>query len=45
VHAVAARERIEMPLCEGVYQILYEGRPASQVVQALMTRPIKSEIE
>jgi glycerol-3-phosphate dehydrogenase (NAD(P)+) len=45
VHAVAAREGIEMPLCEGVYQILYEGRPASEVVQALMTRPIKAEVE
>jgi glycerol-3-phosphate dehydrogenase (NAD(P)+) len=45
VHSVAAREGIEMPLCEGIYQILYEGRPAGQVVQALMTRPIKAEIE
>jgi glycerol-3-phosphate dehydrogenase (NAD(P)+) len=45
VHAVAARTGIEMPLCEGVYQVLYEGRPASEVVQALMTRPIKPEVE
>ncbi len=45
VHAVAGREGIEMPLCEGVYQVLYEGRPASQVVQALMRRPIKPEAE
>ena len=45
VHAVAARKGIEMPLCEGVYQALYEGRAASEVVQALMTRPIKAETE
>lgn len=45
VHAVAARERIEMPLCEGVYQVLYERRPASEVVRALMARPIKAEAE
>ena len=43
VHMVAAREGIEMPLCEGVYQILYERRPASEVVWALMTRPIRAE--
>ncbi len=45
VRAVAAREAIEMPLCEGVYQILYERRAASEVVRALMTRPIKAEAQ
>jgi glycerol-3-phosphate dehydrogenase (NAD(P)+) len=45
VHGVAARERVEMPLCDGVYQILYESRPAREVVRALMTRPIKPELE
>ncbi len=45
VHVVATREGIEMPLSEGVYQILYQGRAAHQVVQALMTRPIKAEID
>jgi glycerol-3-phosphate dehydrogenase (NAD(P)+) len=45
VHAVAAREGIEMPLCEGIYQILYERRSASEVVRALMTRPIRAEAE
>jgi glycerol-3-phosphate dehydrogenase (NAD(P)+) len=45
VHEVAAREHVEMPLCEGVYQILYEGKPAREVVRALMGRPIKAESE
>ncbi len=45
VRAVAARERIEMPLCAGVYQILYEGLPARDAVRALMARPIKAEAE
>ncbi len=45
VRRVAARERVEMPLCAGVYQILYEGLPARDVVRALMTRPIKAEAE
>ena len=43
VHGVAARERVEMPLCEGVYQVLYEGKPARAIVRALMGRPIKAE--
>src|SRR5215469_16924305 len=45
VHAVAAREHVDMPLCEGVYQVLYEGLPAPDAVRALMRRPIKSETE
>ena len=45
LHGVAARAGVEMPLCEGVYQVLYEGVPARDAVRALMRRPIKSEIE
>jgi glycerol-3-phosphate dehydrogenase (NAD(P)+) len=45
LHAVAARAAVEMPLCEGVYRVLYEGVPARDAVRALMTRPIKSETE
>jgi glycerol-3-phosphate dehydrogenase (NAD(P)+) len=43
LHAVAARAGVEMPLCEGVYRVLYEGVPARDAVRVLMTRPIKSE--
>jgi glycerol-3-phosphate dehydrogenase (NAD(P)+) len=45
LHAVAARAGVEMPLCEGVYQVLYESVPARDAVRALMTRPIKSETD
>lgn len=45
VHAVATREGVEMPLCTGIYQVLYEGLPAREAVRALMTRPIKPELE
>jgi glycerol-3-phosphate dehydrogenase (NAD(P)+) len=45
LHAVAARAGVEMPLCDGVYQVLYEGVPARDAVRALMTRPIKSETD
>ena len=45
VRAVAQRENVEMPLCEGVYRVLYEGLPADEVVRALMRRPIRAEAE
>ena len=45
LHGVAARAGVEMPLCEGVYRVLYEGVPARDAVRALMTRPIKSETD
>jgi glycerol-3-phosphate dehydrogenase (NAD(P)+) len=45
VRTVATRANVEMPLCEGVYRVLYEQVPAKDAVRELMTRPIKSEIE
>jgi glycerol-3-phosphate dehydrogenase (NAD(P)+) len=45
IHSVAARLGVEMPLCEMVYRVLYEGLPAKDAVRALMTRPIRSEAE
>lgn len=44
-HAVARKMGVEMPLCAGVYRVLYEGVPAREAVRELMTRPIKSETE
>jgi glycerol-3-phosphate dehydrogenase (NAD(P)+) len=45
VHAVAQRENVEMPICEGIYGVLYEKLPARDVVRGLMSRPIKAERE
>ena len=45
VRTVAQRQNVEMPLCEGVYRVLYEGLPADEVVRALMRRPIRAEAE
>jgi glycerol-3-phosphate dehydrogenase (NAD(P)+) len=44
-YAVAKRMNVEMPLCTGVYRVLYEGVPARDAVRELMTRPIKSETD
>jgi len=43
VYEVAARENIEMPICEQVYLILYAGAVPSDAVTALMSRALKSE--
>jgi glycerol-3-phosphate dehydrogenase (NAD(P)+) len=43
VRNVAQREGVDMPLCEGIYSVLYEQKPAKEVVRGLMSRPIKAE--
>jgi glycerol-3-phosphate dehydrogenase (NAD(P)+) len=45
VHAVAQREKVDMPIAQGIYRVLYENAPARDVVKGLMTRPIRSEVE
>jgi glycerol-3-phosphate dehydrogenase (NAD(P)+) len=45
VHAVALREKVDMPIVGGIHRILYENEPARDVVKDLMTRPIRSEVE
>lgn len=44
-YEVARRMHVEMPLCAGIYRVLYEGVPARVAVRELMTRPIKSETD
>lgn len=43
VRTVAQRAQVDMPISEGLYSVLYEKRPAKDVVKDLMTRPIKAE--
>jgi glycerol-3-phosphate dehydrogenase (NAD(P)+) len=45
VHAVALREKVDMPIASGIYRVLYENEPARDVVKDLMTRPVRSEVE
>jgi glycerol-3-phosphate dehydrogenase (NAD(P)+) len=45
VHAVAQREKVEMPICEGIYGVLYQQLPAKDIVRGLMSRPIKAEMD
>ncbi len=43
VHRVAQRAGVEMPICEQIYRILYEGARPEEAVGALMQRALKSE--
>jgi glycerol-3-phosphate dehydrogenase (NAD(P)+) len=45
IDAVAARAKVEMPLCAMVYRVLYEKLPAKEAVRTLMSRPIRAEAE
>ncbi len=43
VHDIASRENISMPICEEVYQILYEGKEPKECAKDLMLRDLKKE--
>src|SRR5262249_11485823 len=40
---LAAKLGVEMPITEGVYQMLYEGKSPRELEVALMERPLKRE--
>lgn len=43
VREVAERLSVEMPICQQIYRILYEGAPPREAVSALMGRALKPE--
>ncbi len=43
VHQLAKREKIEMPICEQVFQVLYKNKNPRKALQNLMSRKLKSE--
>ncbi|MGH7663846.1 MAG: NAD(P)H-dependent glycerol-3-phosphate dehydrogenase [Gemmatimonadaceae bacterium] len=42
-HALAARERVDMPIVAAVFGILFEGRPARAAIGDLMRRELRPE--
>lgn len=44
-HRLAAREGVELPICDAVYAVLYEGSQPSAVLQSLLSRPLRAEHE
>jgi glycerol-3-phosphate dehydrogenase (NAD(P)+) len=43
VHDLSRKMGVEMPICDGVYSILYEGKTARQALLDLMGRELKRE--
>ncbi len=43
IHRFAQEYSIDMPICEAVYKILYEGRSPTEAIKDLMGRPLKEE--
>lgn len=43
VHGLAAQIGVEMPICEQVYQVLYEGKSAQEALTDLMGRELRRE--
>ena len=43
VHDLAEQEGIDVPICEEVYQILYEGKEPRLCASDLMLRDLKKE--
>jgi glycerol-3-phosphate dehydrogenase (NAD(P)+) len=45
VRGVAQNFRVEMPISEQTYRVIYEGAPPREAVRALMGRTVKSETQ
>jgi glycerol-3-phosphate dehydrogenase (NAD(P)+) len=45
VHDVSRKVGVEMPICEAVYQMLYEGMSMDEAVEGLMNRPSGEEFD
>ena len=43
--ALARKYKIEMPICEAVYRVLYRGEDPREMAQNLLTRRLKEEID
>jgi glycerol-3-phosphate dehydrogenase (NAD(P)+) len=45
VYQLAQAHHVDMPICEQVYAVLYQGVPPAEAMQRLLNRPLKSEDE
>lgn len=43
VWQMSRKENIDLPLCRGAYQVIYENRSLADTLMELMTRPLKVE--
>jgi glycerol-3-phosphate dehydrogenase (NAD(P)+) len=43
VWEISQKNQIDLPLCDGIYQVIYENKSLSESLMSLMTRPLKVE--
>jgi len=43
VHQLMDRDNLELPICRGAYEIIFEGRSAQSVLDGLMEQPLSRE--
>ena len=43
LHQMVQRHDLQLPIFEGIHQIIFEGKPLETVIQHLMTRPLESD--
>ena len=44
VHTLAQRMNVEMPICEQIYAVLYQGKPPKEAAISLLARDLKNEL-
>lgn len=43
VHQLLQKNGLDLPICDGIYQIIFEHKPLHEVITALMQRPLEQE--
>jgi glycerol-3-phosphate dehydrogenase (NAD(P)+) len=44
-HDLARRVGVDLPICESVYDVLYEAKEPKEVLRGLLSRPLRPELE
>jgi glycerol-3-phosphate dehydrogenase (NAD(P)+) len=44
-YELAQKHQVEMPICQAIYSILYEGQDPKQAARELLSRTLKTESE
>ena len=45
VYNLSRKRGVEMPICQGIYHILYDDLSPKTAVRELMTRKLKAELD
>ncbi len=43
VWEISQKNQIDLPLCNGIYQVIYKSKSLKEILRTLMTRPLKVE--